>query len=327
MVEFIKEIEKKVLEKQDVNFEEAIKLSTINGGEALGQLCNSANKIREFFSGKEVDFCTIMNAKSGSCSEDCKFCAQSVHYKTGVKTYELVSKEATLKLAKENETEGVNRFSLVTSGKGINERDFEKILDIYEELNKELKMNLCASLGIIGYEQFMKLRDKGITMYHHNLETSRDYYKSICTTHDYDERIDTINAAKKAGMEICSGGIIGLGEKREDRIKLAFELKELGVKSIPVNVLNPVKGTPLEDAKALSQEEILKTIAIFRFINPEAYIRLAGGRNLIDECGKNCFNAGANATITGNYLTTSGNKICDDHKMINELKLKVRKNA
>lgn len=326
MIEFIKEVEKKILENQGITFEEAVKLSTIDGQEDLEQLFNSANKLREVFSGKEIDFCTIMNAKSGRCSEDCKFCAQSAHYKTEVDVYGLVSKEAAIKLAKENESEGVNRFSLVTSGRGINGSEFEKVLDIYEELNKEVKMDLCASLGIMEYEQFLKLKEKGITMYHHNLEASREYYDNICTTHSYDERIDTINAAKNAGLDICSGGIIGLGESFEDRIKLAFQLKELEVKSIPVNILNPIKGTPLENAKSLTQEEILKTIAIFRLINPEAFIRLAGGRNLIDEFGKNCFNAGANATITGNYLTTSGNKICDDKKMISDLKLEVRKN-
>jgi len=324
---FIKSIEEKVLGGQVISFEEAMKLADLEKKDDIVELCNSANKVREFFCGKEVDLCSIMNAKSGRCSEDCKFCAQSAHYKTNVEVYELVSKEAALKLAKENESEGVNRFSLVTSGRGISGSDFENVLDIYEELNKELKMDLCASLGILGYEELLKLREKGITMYHHNLETSRTYYKEICTTHSYDERIDTINAASRAGMNVCSGGIIGLGESLEDRVKLAFQLRDLGVKSIPVNVLNPVNGTPLENAERLSQEEILKTIAVFRLVNPEAFIRLAGGRNLIDEFGKNCFNAGANATITGNYLTTSGNKICDDKKMVSELKLEVRKNG
>lgn len=326
MKEFIRDIEKRVLAKESITFDEAMKLSNIEAKEDIEQLCKSATNIREFFCGREIDLCTIMNAKSGRCSEDCKFCAQSAHYKTKVEVYGLVSKEAALKLAKENESEGVNRFSLVTSGRGITGSDFEKVLDIYEELNKEVKMDLCASLGILGYEEFLKLREKGITMYHHNLETSRECYEKICTTHSYDERIDTINSAKKAGMVVCSGGIIGLGESLEDRVKLAFQLKDLEVKSIPINVLNPVKGTPLENAKSLSQEEILKTIAIFRLVNPEALIRLAGGRNLIDEFGKNCFNAGANATITGNYLTTSGNKICDDKEMVRELKLEVRKN-
>jgi biotin synthase len=163
-------------------------------------------------------------------------------------------------------------------------------------------------------------------MYHHNLETSREHYEKVCSTHSYDERIETIEAAKKVGLKVCCGGIIGMGETMEDRIKLAFEVKKLEIQSIPVNVLNPIEGTPYENIEPLSQEEILKTIAIFRFINPKAYIRLAGGRNLIDEFGKQCFSAGANATITGNYLTTSGNKIVDDIEMINSLGLKVRDN-
>ena len=327
MRKFIKSIEENILEGKDISYDEAMKLADIEEKEDITLLCDSANRLREFFCGKEVDLCTIMNAKSGSCTEDCKFCAQSAHYKTNVEVYGLVSKEAALKLAKENENEGVNRFSLVTSGRGPTGSDFEKILDIYEELNKEMKMDLCASFGILGYDELLKLGEKGITMYHHNLETSREYYEKICTTHSYDERIDTINAASMAGMAVCSGGIIGLGESFKDRINLALQLRDLGVKSIPVNILNPVKGTPLENAESLSQEEILKSIAIIRFVNPKALIRLAGGRDRIDEFGKNCFKAGANATITGNYLTTSGNKICDDMKMVNDLNLEVRKNG
>ncbi|MBZ9686632.1 biotin synthase BioB [Clostridium estertheticum] len=327
MKEFIRSIEEKVIEGLAVSFEDTMKLAGIEEKEDIVLLCISANKVREFFCGKEVDLCTIMNAKSGRCTEDCKFCAQSAHYKTNVEVYGLVSKDDALKLARENQNEGVNRFSLVTSGRGTTGNDFEKILDMYEELNKEVKIDLCASLGILRYEQLLKLKQTGITMYHHNLETSREYYENICTTHSYDERIDTINAAKRAGMLVCCGGIIGLGESFEDRIKLALTLRDLGIKSIPINVLNPIVGTPLENAESLSQEEILKTIAIFRLVNPKALIRLAGGRNLIEKFGEKCFNAGANATITGNYLTTSGNKICDDKKMVRELKLEVRKNG
>ncbi|MPM58779.1 Biotin synthase [bioreactor metagenome] len=327
MRDFIKEMEKKTLEGNFITFEETMKLAGLEDKEHILELCNSANNIREAFMGKGVDLCTIMNAKSGHCSEDCKFCAQSAHYKTNAEVYDLVSKEAALELAKENENEGVNRFSLVASGRGVTGEDFQKVIKIYEDLNKEIKIDLCASLGILDYEELIKLREAGVTMYHHNLETSREYYKEICTTHSYDERIDTINVAKKAGMDVCSGGIIGMGETLEHRVELAFQLRELQVKSIPINVLSPVQGTPLENAERLSQEDILKTIAIFRFVNPKAFIRLAGGRNLIDEYGKNCFNAGANATITGNYLTTSGNKICDDKKLIDELNLEVRKNG
>lgn len=327
MKSFIKDLEIKILSGEHINFQEAMTLTDIRNNDDIEQLCLSANNIRKTLCGNKVDLCSIMNAKSGRCSENCKFCAQSVHYNTNAEVYNLVSKEAALKLAKENESEGVNRFSLVTSGRGITSSDFEKVLDIYEELNKEVKMELCASLGILEYDKLLKLKEREISMYHHNLETSRAFYKEICTTHSYEERIDTIKAAQKAGISVCSGGIIGIGESWIDRINLAFQLKELQIMSIPVNILNPVKGTPLEDSKNLSQEDILKTIAIFRFINPKALIRLAGGRNLIRDLGKECFNSGANATITGNYLTTSGNKICDDKEMIGELKLEVRSNG
>lgn len=327
MKDFIKEMEKKTLAGNFITFEETMKLAGLEEKEHILELCNCANNIRQTFMGKEVDLCTIMNAKSGHCTEDCKFCAQSAHYKTNAAVYDLVSKDAALKLARENESEGVNRFSLVTSGRGVTGEEFQKVIQIYKDLNKEIKIDLCASLGILDFEELIKLKEAGVTMYHHNLETCGEYYKEICTTHSYDERIDTINVAKKAGMEICSGGIIGMGETLEHRVKLAFQLRELQVNSIPINVLNPVQGTPLGNEERLSQEEILKTIAIFRFVNPKALIRLAGGRNLIDEYGKNCFNAGANATITGNYLTTSGNKICDDKKLIDELNLEVRKNG
>jgi len=324
MKDFIKSSESRVLAGETISFEEIMKLVSVEEKDEIDELCRAADNIRRAFCGNEVDLCTIMNAKSGRCSEDCKFCAQSVHYKTNAAEYGLVPKEKVLSLAKENENEGVNRFSLVTSGRGISGNEFQKVLSIYENLKNEVKMGLCASLGILGYEELLQLKETGIKMYHHNLETSREYYGEVCSTHSYDDRIDTINAAKKAGMDVCSGGIIGLGESLEDRVKLAFKLRELEVKSIPINVLNPVEGTPLENAERLSQDQILKTFAIFRFVNPKAYIRLAGGRNMIDDFGRKCFKAGANATITGNYLTTSGNKICHDKNMINELELRIR---
>lgn len=325
MKTIIKAIEQKILNGIEIDFTEAMSLMNMDN-QYISDLSETATRIQQEYCGREVDLCTIMNAKSGKCTEDCKFCAQSSHYNTEIVVSDLVEKSEVIALAKENELEGVNRFSLVTGTRGIDGEDFEKVLDIYENLRDEVKMDLCASLGILDYDKFKQLRGKGITMYHHNLETSREYYDKICTTHSYDERIETINAAKKAGLSVCSGTIIGLGESLEDRVRLAFLLKELNVESIPINVLNPVKGTPLEHNEPLSQEEILKTIAVFRLINKSAYIRLAGGRNLIDDNGKECFNAGANATITGNYLTTSGNKISDDRDMISKLNYDFRKN-
>lgn len=325
-MEIIRLLENKVNEGNNISFDEALKLSEINDEKNTEELFKAADRIRDRFNGKVVDLCSIMNAKSGRCSEDCKFCAQSGHYKTNIEEYGLVSNDEAVKLAKENQQCGVNRFSLVTSGRGMNEQEFEKVIKIYEDLKNNVKMDLCASLGILNLQQLLRLKEVGITMYHHNLETSREYYEKICTTHSYEERIETINNAKKAGLKVCSGGIIGMGENMEDRINLAFLLRELEVKSIPINVLNPIEGTPLENALRLSQDEILKTISIFRFINPTVDIRLAGGRNLIDDFGRECFKAGVNSTITGNYLTTSGNKIKDDIEMIRALGLKVETN-
>lgn len=324
-MDFISLLENKVCARENISYYEAVRLSEIDN-EHINELFMAADRIRDKFNGNIVNLCSIINAKCGSCSEDCKFCAQSAHYKTNIEEHEIVSIDQVLDLAKENQHCGVNRFSLVTSGRGIKGQDFQKVIKIYEELKNEVSMDLCASLGILDYEQLLTLRETGVNMYHHNLETSRDYYEKICTTHSYDERIETINIAKKAGLQVCSGGIIGMGEDMEDRIKLAIQLRELEVTSIPINILNPIKGTPLENMKRLNEEEILKTVAIFRFINPEAYIRLAGGRNLIKDSGRECFTVGANATISGNYLTTSGNKILDDINMIKELGFEVRKN-
>lgn len=325
-MDFISLLENKVYVGENISYYEAVRLSEIDN-EHINELFRAADKIRDKFNGNIVNLCSIINAKCGSCSEDCKFCAQSAHYKTNIEEHEIVSIDQVLDLAKENQHCGVNRFSLVTSGRGINGQDFQKVIKIYEELKNEVSMDLCASLGILDYEQLLTLRETGVNMYHHNLETSKDYYEKICTTHSYDERIETINNARRAGLQVCSGGIIGMGEDMKDRIKLAIQLRELEVTSIPINILNPIKGTPLQDMKRLNEEEILKTIAIFRFINPRAYIRLAGGRNLIKNFGRKCFTVGANATISGNYLTTSGNKILDDINMIKELGFEVRKNG
>ena len=321
MKSMILEIEEKIYLGKNITFSQAIVLSQLNYSNNLKDLLDAADRIRTKFNGNTVDLCSIMNAKSGRCSEDCKFCAQSEHYNTNIKKYNMINVSDALNLAKENKECGINRFSLVTSGKSLVGKDFENALEIYKEINKKVNINLCASLGILSYDQLLNLKSTGVTVYHHNLETSREYYNKVFTTHSYDERIETINNAKKAGLMVCSGGIIGIGETITDRIKLAFELKNLQIQSIPINILNPIKGTPLENTEKLTQDEILKTIALFRFINPKAYIRLAGGRNLIDNFGKDCFKSGVNATISGNYLTTSGNKVSDDIKMIKSLGL------
>ncbi|MGS5516917.1 biotin synthase BioB [Clostridioides difficile] len=320
MEKYIIKLKNKVLDGKEINYEEALSLISLdtNNKNILDILLKSANEIREAFMGRRVDLCTIMNAKSGKCSEDCKFCAQSSHYKTGVDEYSLLEYNEILRRAKEMESKGVHRFSLVTSGKGMTGKEFNDILNIYEGLRENTNLKLCASLGIIDYEQAKRLKLVGVTTYHHNVETSKDNFDNICTTHTYQDRIRTIKEAKRAGLDVCVGGIIGMNESKEQRLQMAFEIRELNVKSIPINILNPIKNTPMEDYDILEPMEILKTTAVFRFIIPNVYIRYAGGRLSLKGYDKIGFNGGVNSAIVGDYLTTVGNGIENDKKMIIE---------
>ncbi|MEW9121670.1 MAG: biotin synthase BioB [Thermotaleaceae bacterium] len=315
---FIDEMKEKVLNGEEITYQEALKLMKIDekDEEGLTAFYKGANEIRKKYAGNKVDLCTIMNAKSGKCSEDCKYCAQSVHYTTGVEEYGLLDYDKILDRALEMEKEGAHRFSLVTSGRGIDGEDFERLLEIYSRLKKDTNLKICASHGIITYEQAVKFKEAGVSMYHHNVETSSSYYGEICTTHSYSDRIDTIENIQKAGMELCCGGIIGMGESVEDRVKMAFEIKGLGVKSIPINILNPIAGTPLEGKRTMVPIEALKTMALYRFVIPDCYIRYAGGRMLLGDLQEVGFRAGVNAALVGNYLTTIGSKIEDDIRMV-----------
>ena len=285
----------------------------------LSELCKTANEIREHFCKNQFDICTIINGKCGNCSEDCKYCAQSIKYNTNIDKHPLCNSETILKDAKYNSDKGIIRYSVVTSGKRLSPKDLDKLCMTYKELNEKVDISLCASHGLLSYDDFVKLKQSGVNRYHNNLETSRNFFPNICTTHTYDEKIKTIKDAQRAGLEVCSGGILGLGENMEDRIDMLLDLRALNIKSIPVNVLNPIKGTPLENNTPLSKEEILRSIAIFRFIIPDAFIRLAGGRGLFDDRGKSAFTSGANAAISGDMLTTSGITIQDDLNMLSNL--------
>ena len=286
---------------------------------ALDELTAAADKIREHFKGENIDLCTIINGRSGRCGENCKFCAQSAHNHTGCEEYSFLEDEKIIQAAKANQDEGVNRFAIVTAGKALSGEDFDKAIRVYEKMNRELSINLCASMGFLTREQFKRLRKAGVTSYHHNIETSRRNFPNICTSHTYDMKIDTIKIAQEEGLCVCSGGIIGLGETFEDRIDMALSLSELNIRSIPINALMAIPGTPFEKNQPLTEEEILRTIAMFRFLNPEANIRLAAGRKLLSENGKKAFQSGASATITGNMLTTSGSTIKGDIKMLSEM--------
>jgi len=302
-----------------INREEALSLINVN----LDKLTKSAYEIRKRMCKERFEFCTIINAKSGRCSEDCKYCAQSGHYNTCVKEYDMLGDNEIIESALSKEKAGVNRFSIVTSGKRFNKKDVDKLCKTYKKLNENSCMDFCGSLGLLDYEDFVKLKEAGMSRYHNNLETSRRFFPSICTTHTYDDKICTIRNAKKAGLEICSGGIFGLGESMEDRIDMAFDLRELSVKSVPINILNPIKGTPFENNKPLKYDEIKRSIAIYRFIMPSVLIRLAGGRVLMRDKGKGAIESGINSAITSDMLTTLGISIEDDIKMVKDMGFEV----
>ena len=297
----IEELKRKVEEGGQVTREEALALSRVEDKKALYE---AAGAIRDRFAGRYFDTCSIVNARSGRCSENCKWCAQSAVFKTHVQEYELIDEESCVELARLNAKYGVNKFSFVTSGRSLSDKNINKLCEYAVKIKQEMKINLCASMGLLAREQLKRLKDAGITRYHCNLETSRRYFSTLCTSHTTDEKIETIRHALELGMEVCSGGIIGMGETWEDRLDMAVSLAELGIDSIPINALMPIPGTPLEHLKELSEEDILRTIAFFRYINPDANIRLAAGRALLTNDGEKAFQAGASATITGNMLTT-----------------------
>lgn len=287
--------------------------------EELEDLCKGADELRRYFKGQKANLCTIVNGKSGKCGENCKFCAQSAHNAAGAEVYDFLEPETILKDCMEQEKKGVDRYSVVTAGKGLSGQDFEKALEAYRKMSQQCKIGLCASHGILSDLQFQQLFESGVERYHCNLETSRRFFPEICTTHTYEDKIRNIKRAKEAGMEICSGGIFGMGETWQDRIDMALDLSELGVVSIPLNILMPIPGTPLEKQKRLQDEDVLRIAAIFRFLNPEADIRMAGGRVLMKDAGRKVFLSGANAAITGDMLTTTGSRTKEDQQMLRDL--------
>ena len=316
----IKELTNKIINKNyHISKNEAIELLNTD----VKDLSYCAEQIRKKFCDSKFDMCSIINGKSGKCSENCKFCAQSAHYKTNIKEYSLFDTDSIFNVAKHNWNKKVKRFSIVTSGKKLTDEEIDLVCKTYEKIKKECNIMLCASMGLLTKQQFIKLKKSGVSRYHCNLETSREFFPNICTTHTYDDKINAINIAKKIGFEICSGGIFGMGETFQDRIDMFFELYNLGVKSVPINILNPIKNTPFENNKILSQEEVLRIVAIARFILPDAFIRLAGGRLLFKDKGVSLFSSGANATITGDMLTTNGTSIDEDCDTINKLGFKI----
>ena len=283
----------------------------------LEDLLNESQKYLK----NEVEFCSIISARTGKCSQNCRYCAQSSHYNTEIETHPLLEVETVLNAAKDSVKNGANRVAIVTSGKTPDESDFDKMLDMIKALNKD-GIKSCASIGILNEEQAKQLAEIGLVRFHHNINTCKSYHPEICTTHTYEDRINTVNLVKKYGIELCCGVIIGMGESIEQRVEMAMELAEINPDSIPVNILTPIPNTPFESyIDKIDEEHVLRTLAIFKIACPNASIRLAGGKKarLSNETIEKAFKYCVDSTIVGNYLTTTGFSPEEDAKMIAKL--------
>ncbi|MGA2748504.1 MAG: biotin synthase BioB [Verrucomicrobiota bacterium] len=320
----ISDLTLRVLGGEEITREEALWLIHLEGAADVFDVMAGANRIREHFKGNKIHLCSIVNAKAGACSENCSFCAQSSFYQTGSPKYGFIDPEPVTDAAEEARQNGVTALGLVAAWRGLNEGPMlDEVCDRIRELAQGGKTRPDASLGIIKSQRVAdRLKEAGVECYGHNLETSKRFFPRQCTTHTYEERLETISYLKKAGIKICSGGIIGMGETREDRCDLAFALKEVGANVVPVNILNPIKGTPFENNPPLAPLEILQTIACFRFILPRQEIMVAGGRTVnLRDMQSMIFIAGASALMVGNYLTTLNQPVEKDLQMLKDLGL------
>jgi biotin synthase len=308
--------------EQGIDRDSALIFSEKKGAE-IYDLFALANRIRNKYRGRRIDLCSIINAKSGACPEDCSFCAQSSHSRTKASVYPLVDKEKILEAAAVSRKYGVRRFCVVTSGKKPSQKELNEICGFVSDL-REIGFLPCATLGMLDTKELKQLKDAGLNRYHHNLETSEAFFSEICSTHTYKDKIRTIEAARSIGLSICSGGIFGLGESWDDRIDMAFALREVGVDSVPINFFTPIKGTPFENRELLDPLEALKIIAIYRLILPGPEIRVCGGRSqTLRDMNSFIFSAGADGLLLGNYLTTSGRRPEDDLRMIRDMGLEL----
>lgn len=322
MKKFISECKNRVLAGEELSYDDAYTLLHLDIKENLLLLMDAANSVRREFKGDKIDMCALVNAKSGHCSEDCKFCAQSSHYNTSVNTYPLLDVDTIVEKAREAKQLGVSRFCIVTSGDEVTDGEFEQIVKAVRTINTELKLEMDCSLGALSAERILTLKAAGMSRYNHNIETSPEYYEKICSTHVFDKRVKTINRVKESGVETCCGGIIGMGESHADQLALLFKLKELKVNCVPINILNPRPGTPLENVKCISPMEVLKTISVFRLVLPKATIKVAGGREKnLRSLQSISFLAGANGMIVNGYLTTTGQSPEEDLQMLKDLDL------
>ncbi|MGO8987618.1 MAG: biotin synthase BioB [bacterium] len=319
----IRKIGDKVLEGKDVSIKDVLPLLGTNGPDVL-DLAAVANRVREEFNGNKIDLCSLLSVKSGKCPEDCAFCAQSAHYKTEAPVYPLMDIQRIVEEAKEAQARGAGRFCLITSGREVSDKEFEIILEALGRIRGETTLDLDCSLGTLSKERAESLRKVGVTRYNHNVETAESHFLQICTTHSFRDRVKTVEVLKEQGFSVCCGGIIGLGESPQQRLELAFSLKQLGIDCIPFNILNPRPGTPLENSEPIPPMEVIKTISLFRLVLPKGTIKIAGGREAnLRDLQSLALLAGANGLIVGNYLTTPGRNAADDLTMVRDLGFKL----
>lgn len=300
---------------------QALSLVPTEPEEAMDLMC-CANMVRQWFKPKQVFRCGIVNAKSGRCSEDCAFCAQSAHHDCRIETYPLLSEDELIQAGLKLADGGATHYSVVTSGVSLNDNEIDRVCRVAEVLRKRSPLRLCASLGMLTEVSARKLKAAGISRYHHNLETAPSYFEKICSTHTYEEDLQTLHTAKAAGLEVCSGGIFGMGESWQQRVEMALLLKELDVDCVPINFLNPIPGTRMADRPMLPPLEALAIVALFRFAHPRKDITICGGREItLKDFQSWVFFAGANGLMIGNYLTTQGRNIEMDMEMIAQMGL------
>lgn len=307
------EIKARALDGIPASVDKALKLNDIC---TTDELADAANEVRLRWEGDTIDTCSIINARSGHCSEDCKWCAQSRFHSTGINEYEFVPEEEALKAAKTNCELGIKRLSLVTSGRKVAPADMERFCELYKKISAETGLYLCASMGLLNLSELKMLKDAGVKRYHCNLETSSRFFGTLCTTHSHSDKLKTIKMAQEAGLQVCSGGIIGMGESMRDRLELAQEARDAGAVSIPVNILNPIPGTPLQNTPLISEDEIIRSVALMRLIAPKVTMRFAGGRmRLSKKTMERILLGGMNGALMGDMLTTVGNSVNEDKEL------------
>ncbi|MFI3294769.1 MAG: biotin synthase BioB [Rikenellaceae bacterium] len=314
-------IVERIIRGERLSAQEALQITRCETIENLGK---ATSELRTHFHQNHFDSCSIMNARSGKCTEDCKWCSQSKYFATKIETYPLTDSPTAITHALDNHTKGIRRFALVTSGRTMTDRQVREVCKIYNDIRQECSISLCASMGLLNESQLVCLKEAGVSRYHCNIETAPSFFPTLCSTHTQEEKLETIRSAQRLGMSICSGGIIGMGETLEQRVEMAIYIRDIvKADSVPVNVLNPIVGTPLEGQTALSDEELLRSFAMFRLVMPDKHIRFAGGRTLFSHLTETLLRGGVSGAIMGDLLTTIGASVEQDKQMLHRLGLQM----